>query len=81
MADIDHETSEYALVVVDRWHGRGLGGTLTDYCLDVAKRWCVRRVVAEVADDNPRLLAIFRNRGFEATGEQVAGATWLQKTL
>jgi len=65
VADMNHEEAEYAVIVVDRWHGRGLGGLLTDYCLEVARRWGVKRVVAETTKDNARMLATFRNRGFE----------------
>ncbi len=64
VADSDHDTAEYAVIVVDRWHGHGLGGLLTDYCLEVAKQWGVKKVVAEVSKDNNRMLATFRNRGF-----------------
>ncbi|MGA7702781.1 MAG: bifunctional acetate--CoA ligase family protein/GNAT family N-acetyltransferase [Thermoguttaceae bacterium] len=64
VADADHDTAEYAVIVVDRWHGHGLGGLLTDYCLEVAKQWGVKKVVAEVSKDNNRMLATFRNRGF-----------------
>jgi acetyltransferase len=64
VADANHDTAEYAVIVADRWHGRGLGGILTDYCLDVAKRWGVKRVVAETSKNNTRMLAIFRDRGF-----------------
>lgn len=70
VADADHETAEYAVIVVDRWHGHGLGGLLTDYCLEVAKTWGVKRVVAEVSKDNTRMLATFRNRGFQLNDEQ-----------
>jgi len=65
VADMNHEAAEYAVIVVDRWHGHGLGGLLTDYCLEVAKKWGVRKVVAEVSKDNSRMLATFRSRGFE----------------
>ncbi|HOM16839.1 MAG TPA: GNAT family N-acetyltransferase, partial [Thermoguttaceae bacterium] len=65
VADMNREESEYAVIVIDRWHGRGLGGLLTDYCLEVARRWGVKRVVAETTKDNSRMLATFRNRGFE----------------
>lgn len=65
VADMNHESAEYAVIVVDRWHGHGLGGLLTDYCLEVAKKWGVRKVVAEVSKDNARMLATFRSRGFE----------------
>jgi acetyltransferase len=70
VADMDHETAEYAVIVVDRWHGHGLGGMMTDYCLDVAKKWGVRKIVAETSKDNARMLATFRNRGFVLNDEQ-----------
>jgi len=65
VADMNHECAEYAVLVTDRWHGQGVGGLLTDYCLEIARRWGVRRVVAETSKDNHRMLATFRNRGFE----------------
>ncbi len=65
VADVDHQTAEYAVIVVDRWQGRGLGGLLTDYCLELAKKWGVKQVVAEISKDNARMLATFRNRGFQ----------------
>ena len=78
MADADHQTAEYAVLVVDPWQGRGLGGMLTDYCLELATTWGVKQVVAEIAKDNSRMLATFRNRGFEIhspMGQDVAIAT------
>ena len=73
VADADHQTAEYAVIVTDRWQGRGLGGMLTDYCLELAKKWGVKRVVAEIAKDNGRMLATFRNRGFEIDSPTGAG--------
>jgi acetyltransferase len=78
VADIDHRKAEYAVIVVDRWQGRGLGGMLTDYCLELAKKWGMQEVVAEIAKDNSRMLATFRSRGFEIhapLGQDVAMAT------
>lgn len=74
VADADRESAEYAVIVVDRWQGRGLGGLLTDYCCEVAKRWGVKRIVAETTRDNGRMLATFRNRAFiiqERPGDEV----------
>jgi len=65
VADVNHETAEYGVIVADRWQGHGLGALLTDYCLDVAKRWGVKRLMAETTKNNIRALALFRNRGFE----------------
>ena len=70
VADMNHETAEFAVIVVDRWHGRGLGGVLTDYCLEVAKRWGVKRIVAETSRENARMIATFRNRGFSVNDKQ-----------
>jgi acetyltransferase len=70
VADMNHEAAEYAVIVVDRWHGHGLGGLLTDYCLEVAKKWGVRRIVAETSKDNIRMLATFRDRGFQLNDQQ-----------
>ena len=59
VADADHETAEYAVLVGDRWHGHGLGGVLTDYCLEIARGWGLSRMVAETTTDNARMLALF----------------------
>ena len=65
VADPDHEVAEYAVLVADAWQGKGLGGMLTEYCAQIAAGWGVRRLVAETTRDNTRMLAIFRQRGFE----------------
>jgi len=64
-ADMNQENAEFSVIVVDRWHGRGLGSLLTRYCLDVAKRWGVKRVVAQTSRQNSRMLATFRSFDFQ----------------
>lgn len=81
VADVDHETAEYAVIVVDRWHGHGLGGMLTDYCLAVAKKWDVKKIVAEVSKENSRMLATFRNRGFQLDDEQEQDVVLVSKPV
>ena len=63
--DAGRESAEYGILVVDRAQGRGLGTLLTDYCLEIARRWKIAKVVAETSPDNARMLTIFRQRGFE----------------
>ena len=77
VADMNHEVAEYAVLVVDRWHGRGLGGTLSDYCLEIA----MRQVVAEVSKDNARMLATFRSRGFQLDENQEQDIVVVRKEL
>jgi hypothetical protein len=36
----------------------------------VAKPWGVKKIVGEVSKDNTRMLATFRNRGFQLNDEQ-----------
>ena len=81
VADADHEAAEYAILVGDRWQNRGFGGMLTDYCLEVAKRWGVKRIVAEVGKDNPRMLATFSDRGFALNGGQEEDVVLVNKDM
>ncbi len=60
----DPTTAEYAVFVADPWQNQGLGGLLTDYCLEIARGWGVEVVTAETTPDNVRMLAIFQKRGF-----------------
>jgi acetyltransferase len=64
IADPDHETVEYAVLVNDAYQNRGLGGVLTDYCLEIAQRWGLAKVVAVTTSDNDRMIALFEERGF-----------------
>ncbi len=66
IADANHESAEYGVLVPDPWQGRKLGGMLLDYCLELAAGWGVQRVVAETDPDNVRMLEAFHKRGFQA---------------
>jgi len=81
VADADKETAEYAVIVADRWHGHGLGGMLTDYSLEVAKKWGVHRVVAETSKENSRMLATFRKRGFELDAESEEDVVLVSRSI
>ena len=65
VADPDHESVEYAVLVCDAWQNRGLGGVLTDTCLEIATGWGLKRMVAQTTSDNVRMLKLFERRGFE----------------
>jgi acetyltransferase len=81
VADANHEEAEYAVLITDSWQGRGLGGLLTDYCVEVAKRWGVKRIVAETSKDNLRMITTFRNRGFAINDEQEEDVVMVRKDL
>jgi acetyltransferase len=65
VSDPVHGTAEFAVIVPDAWQGRGIGRTLTDACMRVAKDWGVSEVTATTLSENARMLSIFRHRGFK----------------
>jgi len=65
IADPDHESVEYAILIEDAWQKKDLGNKLTDYCLEIANSWNLKRFIAQTTTDNKRMIAVFRKRGFE----------------
>ena len=65
VADPDHHTAEFAVIIPDAWQGRGIGRSLTDVCLGIAKGWGIRRSSAETLPQNDRMIAIFKVRKFK----------------
>lgn len=80
-ADANHEEAEYAVLIADRWQCRGLGGIMTEYCSEVAKRWGVKRLVAEVSKDNLRMLSTFKTHGFTLNEHQEEDVVLVRKDL
>jgi len=65
IADPDHESVEYAVLVADAWQQKELGNILTDFCLETAASWSLKKIVAQTTTDNTRMLSVLRKRGFE----------------
>jgi len=64
LSDPNHEAAEYAVLVADPWQGRGLGGAITSFCLQIAHEWGIGRVIAEFLPDNMRMIRILEARKF-----------------
>ena len=64
IADPDHETVEYAILIEDAWQHRDLGNILTDYCLEIANTWKLKKFVAQTTTDNKRMINVFQKRNF-----------------
>ena len=80
VADPDHIDAEYAILVADKWQGVRLGTLLTSYCLQVAKRWGIRRVFGGTMVDNRRMIATFREQGFDVVTEDEEGIVKAERT-
>jgi acetyltransferase len=65
IADPDHETVEYAILIADAWQQKDLGNILTDFCIDVAAQGKTKTIVAQTTSDNKRMISVFQKRGFE----------------
>jgi acetyltransferase len=64
VADPDHEEGEYGVLVADGFQHRGLGSFLTEKCIEIARRWGLRRIMGETTADNLAMIRIFRKLGF-----------------
>jgi acetyltransferase len=64
IADPDHENVEYAVLIIDAWQNKELGSLLTGYCLEIARHWRLKRVVAQTTAENRPMLAVFEKFGF-----------------
>ncbi|MEO0514301.1 MAG: bifunctional acetate--CoA ligase family protein/GNAT family N-acetyltransferase [Planctomycetota bacterium] len=63
----DGHSAEYAVIVADQHQGQGLGNTLTQQSLDVARGWGVKRLFGTTSADNKRMIATFKEHGFAIT--------------
>jgi acetyltransferase len=70
----DGVTAEFAILVSDRYQGRGLGTELLTRLVDIGRREGLRRIVAEILDTNGAMIRLARRLGFEITGEPFAGS-------
>jgi acetyltransferase len=64
VADPDHATAEFAILVADPWQGIGLGTLLTQRCIDVARAWGIQRLSVYTTPGNARMLAILGKLNF-----------------
>ena len=76
----DGESCEYAIVVADRWQGRGLGRRLMEQLIAVARARGLRHMVGHVLAENRGMLALAQKLGF-AVGDSAEGAMVKRVTL
>lgn len=62
---VDADTAEVAFNIADAHQGKGLGSVLLEHLAAAARERGLRRFVAEVLPANGRMLAVFRDAGYE----------------
>ncbi|MFO7754975.1 MAG: bifunctional acetate--CoA ligase family protein/GNAT family N-acetyltransferase [Bacteroidales bacterium] len=81
IADPEHETVEYAILVADRWQNMEIGSHLTDYCLEISKKWGLKKVVAQTNSDNHRIISMFKKRNFTIEHDKETATIYMEKTI
>lgn len=64
VSDANNERAEFAILVGDKWQGKGLGNKFMDLILDFAISRRIKTVYATVLNANSIMLYMFRKRGF-----------------
>jgi acetyltransferase len=62
--DKNNEAAEFAIVVADAWHGRGIGARLLAKLIDVARRRGLKRLYGDILATNRPMLELVRKLGF-----------------
>ena len=65
IGDPDGKFGEFAVVVGDPWHGKGIGAVLLQKCLDIAKKRRFKTVTGFVLRENKGMLALGKKLGFK----------------
>jgi acetyltransferase len=82
MLNPDGASCEFALVVADDWHGRGLGARLMNAICETARAQGLQRMIGFVLGDNKRMLQLMKRMGFSYRRDpEDAGLRIVEKRL
>lgn len=70
-------TAEVAFNVSDAHHGRGLGSVLLEHLAAAARERGIHRFTAEVLPQNGKMLAVFREAGYQVQAKLDDGIVWV----
>ena len=65
IGDPDGKFGEFAVVVGDPWHGKGIGAVLLQKCLDIAQKRRFKTITGFVLRENKGMLALGKKLGFK----------------
>jgi len=65
IAKDEKDVAEFSIIIADAWHGKGLGGIMTDYMLCVARDLGYQKIYSLVFSRNQPMLDILRDNGFK----------------
>ncbi len=65
ISDPEQQTVEYAVLITDKWQNKDLGGILTGFCIEIARKWGMKKIYAQTTSDNHRMISLFKKKGFD----------------
>lgn len=77
----DRRNAEFAIIVADAWHGKGLGSKLVQRLIEVARDMGVRQLWGAVLSENHPMLALAQKYGFTLKKDEEGETVHLEKTL
>ena len=77
----DRQDAEFALIVADPWHGRGLGSKLMERLIYAAREMGVKRLRGDVLSGNHPMLALMSKLGFALKKDQGGETVQVEMTL
>ena len=80
VANPDGESCEFAIVIADDWHRKGLGRRLMSQLIDVARARGLRSMIGHVLAENRGMLQLCQGLGFAIT-DSIEGAMIKRATL
>jgi RimJ/RimL family protein N-acetyltransferase len=66
--------AEVAFVVVDKYHGQGIGSILMRHLVTIARQSGLRELIADVLPDNRQMLKVFEKSGLKTGTRRESGS-------
>ena len=77
----DRQSAEFAIIVGDAWHGKGLGSKLMQRLIEVARDMEVKRLRGDVLSENHPMLALMKKLGFTLKKDKEGETVHVDMTL
>ncbi len=77
----DGVSAEFAMLVSDRWQGRGIGRELLTRLVAAARHEGLARIVMEILDTNGAMIGLSRSLGFAMRGDPLEGSVTMELDL
>jgi acetyltransferase len=77
----DRDSGEFAVIIADPWHGKGLGHKLLTSLIDIARTMGVQRLWGEVLSQNHPMLELVKKAGFALKTDHESGTVRVELAL